>query len=158
MSNDLAPTNTARRYNPALVVADFTATGALLYTGLTPEGLAKVTELARKGYTHASIATSLGISPSAWRRLRTDNPEAAEAFETGRAALDDHYTDKLNHHVDEGNLVALLAAMKFKLGYRDNGPTDNAGNGPQVNITFVNPAAPGDVAKLIGDIPPPEDK
>lgn len=163
MSNEtlpVAPPNSARRCDLSVVVMESTPTGALTYTGLTPKGLELAREFSSKGYTHAAFAARAGISMKGWVAIRERDSNAFNAWEEGRAILDSRYTDKLNKHVDEDNLTALLAAMKFKLGYRDTGPTDpNNGTGPTINIQINAPLPATEVTSLIGEIPPlPEDQ
>lgn len=156
MANEVS---TSRKYDPSLVLVEFTPTGALQYKGLTEKGLALVREIAAKGYSHESIARRLGISKEGWRALRERCPEVQEAYEAGRTVIEEEVNDTILGHMRAGQLNAAIFYAKGRLGWRETGPQDPAqGQGTTVNITLTTPAAPGDIAKLIGQIPPEEDQ
>ncbi|HMN37311.1 MAG TPA: hypothetical protein PKD49_06320 [Hyphomicrobium sp.] len=147
----------ARKYDPRYVVAEFTPTGAMIYSGLTEAGLQVVEDAAAEGLSHESIATLLGIRTASWADVRRRHQDAMEAFVAGRARYDTKLKRQLNKHIDEGNLTGIIWGMKSILGYREVGPAD--GSNPaaaNINITINAPMGDDEWKKMI-DVTP-EDK
>ncbi len=145
-----ADTNQGRKADPRLVLTTFTPTGALLYPGLTADGLLTVEAYARAGHTLGSLEARLGLSSKGFLALRKRCPEVQGAWDLGRSLLDNELTDILLKQARDGNTTAVIFAMKAKLGYRDVGATDpNAGSGPTVNINLTAPMTDDEWTKLV---------
>jgi len=118
-------------------------------------GIALVETLARAGHDVVTLAGRLGIRHETFADIRRRQPEVAEAWARGRAAMGDEINDLLLDNARKGNMTAAIFLAKGRLGWREIGQADPShGSGPTVNITLVSPAAPGDVAKIIGEVPP----
>lgn len=142
--------NQARKFDPRYVLAAFTDTGALTYTGLTPAGLRLVTKYAREGHNVDSCARALGIGRSTFADLRKRAADVADAWASGRAILDDEINDTLLKHMREGSLPAAIFYAKGRLHWRETGPADpTAQQGSTVNITLNAPMSDADFARLI---------
>lgn len=124
---------------------------------LTPRGREEVKRIVAAGAGNTGIARLLRISPDSVSPLLARDPLMQEAVNDGLAALDQDLTSGLLEQFHKGNAVAGMFLAKTKLGWREGeAPSHVPRATPQVavNITLVNPAAPGDVAKIIGEIPP----
>lgn len=140
----------ARNYDKRFVVARFTEAGSLTYDTLTPDGLVLVEEFARKGHSVKSLCRVLGIHYATFRELRRRVTEVADAWDHGRASLDDEVNDVLLRHMREGNLSAAIFYAKGRLGWREVGPADGeAAAAPTVNINISAPLSDEQFAKMV---------
>ncbi|PPD29022.1 MAG: hypothetical protein CTY20_07910 [Hyphomicrobium sp.] len=144
-----------RLYNPDYITATSPRgrAGGMSYT-VNEAGIALVEELARAGHDVVTLAGRLGIRHETFADIRRRQPEVAEAWARGRAAMGDEINDLLLDNARKGNMTAAIFLAKGRLGWREVGPADAAQAAPTVNITLVSPAAPGDVARIVGELPP----
>lgn len=105
-----------------------------------PAGLKKIETMAANGHPAPDIAASLGCSGEALRMARKRQPEVAEAFERGHAALETELTHILLGHARDGNVTAAIFLAKARLGWRDQGPSPEGG-GQRVNVQINMPSA-----------------
>lgn len=88
---------------------------------ITEAGLACVEESARDGLAFGPIARRLGIDHNTLLRLCDRDPRVAEAYERGRAGLEEWITSALVEKAKSGETVALIFLAKARLGWRDRG-------------------------------------
>lgn len=107
---------------------------------LTAEGYKLVEALSAKGHSLATIAKAIGMQTKDFQHLRVRDPAAQEAVDRGRALMVDRYVSKLEQHINDGNVTALIFALKALGGLREGEPLPGASAKPttavQVNITI----------------------
>lgn len=121
------------------------------------QGLELIYRLANDGQPLTTIAEMLGMGGDTFADLRKRQPEAEDAVRRGRSRVVGDMTRVLITKAMRGEDVPLLFALKTLGGFREGVPVEGATPQVAVNIQLVTPAAPGDVVKIIGEIPPPPD-
>lgn len=132
-------------------------TGGLSYH-INDKGLQAIYDMAFAGVPLTTIAEQLGISHDAFAAIRKRQPEAEDAVRRGRSRVVGDMTRVLIKKALDGNTVELLFALKTLGGFREGVPVEGGTPAVAVNIQLVTPAAPGDVTKIIGNIPPHDDE
>ena len=97
------------------------------------EGLDVIERMAAEGQDFRSIAKQLGCSGKSLQECRKRQPEVADAFERGHAALADELTHHLLHAARKGNIVAAIFLAKARLGWRE-GNTQEARTNIVINL------------------------
>lgn len=105
---------------------------------LPPNGLEIIRDAASNGVPETKLARALGMSWEAWKRIRTENPEARQAWEEAKAVEHDELFGMLMRAArgapaefdDAGNCVraeqapqlrAVEILWKTRHGYREQG-------------------------------------
>lgn len=122
------------------------------------KGLQAIYDMAFAGVPLTTIAENLGVSHDTFALIRKRQPEAEDAVKRGRSRVVGDMTRVLINKALDGNTVELLFALKTLGGFREGVPVEGGAPAVAVNIQLVTPAAPGDVVKIIGDIPPADDE
>lgn len=104
---------------------------------LTPEGYRVVARLSAKCYSKQAIATAFGVSEKTLRDMLKESPEAQEAFQAGRAALENRLSSNLLRQSDSGNVIATIFALKAICGWKDDG----GGAEIKPNLVVIMPGA-----------------
>lgn len=86
---------------------------------ITDAGIDAVEEAAREGLGYGAVAQRLQIDRETLMRLRERDPRVNNAFDRGRAALEEKIASKLIEKADKGDTVALIFLAKARLGWRD---------------------------------------
>jgi hypothetical protein len=115
-------------------------------------GLEKIRDLASRGHTEKDVARALGMSASTWTRLKNETPEAQDALDQGRSVEHLKLYGKLMEKAMNGDIIAILFALKTRHGYRELVDVSQVN---AVQIVFQIPAAldPAEYAKLITKAP-----
>ena len=103
---------------------------------LTADGLVLVEKLGRAGSTQNYIASKLGVTQGAFKKLlgrAEEETEARLAWERGRAAHEQDIIRQLLAH-GKKNVVALIFYSKAKLHWKENEP--DAGFTSNIQITL----------------------
>jgi hypothetical protein len=115
-------------------------------------GLAKITDLASRGFSERDISRALGVSQSTFTRFKSEDEAVQDALDAGRSIEHLALYGKLYEKAMGGDIVALLFLLKCRHGYRE---TLDITQTNAVQIVFQIPAAlaPDDYAKLITKAP-----
>lgn len=143
--------DSVRKWDPRYVVGVPNAVGNnITYETLTPEGLVLTEEYARKGHSIKSLCRVLGIHYASFRELRRRNDAVNDAWENGRACLDNEVNDLILNEARKGNLTAAIFYSKGRLGWREVGPAEGeSAQAPTVNINISAPLSDEQFAKMI---------
>lgn len=101
-------------------------------------GLDCIRELASRGVSTRSIASSLGISKKQLEQAIENDPAVAAAYEQGHAAIEQTVVANLLKQSNEGSIAATIFLAKNFCGMSDNGPV---GKSAGTNIQIVLPGA-----------------
>lgn len=102
---------------------------------LPKNGLAKITDLASRGFSEKDIGRALGMSSNTWTRIKNEDPAARDALDEGRCKEHEQLFGTLFHMaVVEKNLIALIFLLKARHGYSDAGITMDGRNTIVINL------------------------
>lgn len=119
-------------------------------------GLKIVEELAARGVAVPTIAKALRMGKETFRRVRDRQPEVQEALDRGRAIEHDRLVAKLHELAMDGNVTAVIFALKARHSYREGEPLEGGGSAVQVNINLPSAMTPEDYRKMV-DVTPKGD-
>lgn len=119
---------------------------------ITEAGLTLVRKLASDGVALSTIAKSLRLDPTTFRKMRKADETLADAVETGRAAMETELVGILMEQARAGALVPCLFLLKTMRGFVEGKPPEGAG-GHVTNIIIPAAMTPGEFAKVI-DVTP----
>lgn len=111
---------------------------------LTEDERAKVIRAIRRGASGVSIARALRINYATWKRVKTEDEEIASALSEKLAMEEIELSNVLIEKAKEGDITALMFALKTRHGYRDHG----AVNGGEDNRVAIQINLPGPSASL----------
>lgn len=116
---------------------------------ITDAGKVLVRRLAANAHNLDTIAQVLGISRRALGRAFEAQADLKEAFDAGRAALEQELAASLLEKARAGNVTCAIFLLKAQCGWRDTGVAD--ARGPSVAVQINLPAAMTEAAyvKLI---------
>lgn len=86
---------------------------------LPADGLAKIKDLASRGFSEKDIARSLGTTAKTFSRLKSENVAVVDALDEGRSVEHQALYGKLYEKAMNGEIVALLFLLKCRHGYRE---------------------------------------
>jgi hypothetical protein len=114
-------------------------------------GLAKITDLASRGFSEKDIARSLGMAPGTWTRIKTEDPAAQDALDEGRSVEHQAIYGTLFAKAIAGDTLACMYLLNTRFGYREKPDVTQA----NVQIVFQIPGAldPVEYARLIAKAP-----
>lgn len=124
---------------------------------LPANGLQVIRDLASNGVQETVLAKALGMDVKTWQKIRVDDPEANAAWLEAKCLEQDKLVGSLFRQAvgapaeydAEGKLIraeqppfapAGMFLLKTRHGYREQGPSDGASEGPKVNLVFNLPA------------------
>ena len=116
---------------------------------VTPEGVARVRELAAGGHPLYGIAATLGTTRAALQGARKRQPELQAALDGGHAALEAELVHCLLEAARKGQYACAMFLLKTRCGYRETGPVDGGPEGVVVNISIPDPMSKAEFAKII---------
>ena len=122
---------------------------------LTQKGLNAVKDCVSKGGGKAALVRLLRVDRETIGNLIERDPRMQVAIDEGTAEYDAYLTSQIEKIGEsEKQWSAFLALGKVKLGWREGDAPDHLPRPSpvQVNIQLVQPAAPGDLAKLVGEL------
>ncbi|EQB00238.1 hypothetical protein L288_18545 [Sphingobium quisquiliarum P25] len=111
---------------------------------LTDDERTKVIRAIRRGASGISIARALRINYRTWQRVKADDEEIASALSEVLAMEEIELRNVLIDKAKEGDVTALMFALKTRHGYRDHG----AVNGGDDNRVAIQINLPGPSASL----------
>lgn len=113
------------------------------------DAVALIQRMAAGAHNLETIATALGVSRRALGRRFEADPDLKDAFDAGRAALEQELASMLLERARGGNVTCMIFLLKAQLGWRDTG--HDAAKGPAVAVQINLPAAltPADYARQI---------
>ena len=111
-------------------------------------GLAKIRDLASRGFSEKDIARALGMSQHTFTKRKDEDPALVDALDEGRSIEHQALYSKLMEKAMGGDIVALLFLLKCRHGYREVSDVTSRNT---VSITFTLPGAldPAAYAKLV---------
>lgn len=116
-------------------------------------GLKVVEELAERGVAVATIAKALRMGKDAFMGCRQRQPEVQEALDRGRAKEHDKLVAKLHELAMEGNVTAVIFALKARHAYREGEAPEGGGTNVQVNINLPSAMTPEEYQRMV-DVTP----
>jgi len=93
----------------------------------------------RKGVPETKLAQALGINYRTWMRVREEDERIADALAETRKIEEEELVSLLLDKARDGDLTAMIFALKSRHGYRDMG-TPGGGVEQRVNVTINLPA------------------
>jgi len=116
-------------------------------------GLKVVEELAERGVAVATIAKALRMGKDAFMGCRQRQPEVQEALDRGRAKEHDRLVAKLYELAMEGNVTAVIFALKARPAYREGEAPEGGSTNVQVNINLPSAMTPEEYKRMVGVTP-----
>lgn len=116
---------------------------------LKPGAYKRIEALASEGHALGSIARSLGMSRRAFQEVRKRDPEAQDAFETGKAVDEALVANVLRAKALSGDTVAMLFWLKTRHGYREGDPAQASGPSVQINLALPSPKSQEEYMRTI---------
>ena len=151
---------TAKRNKSAREVMVVPGTGTTQSpTRLTALALERVEALAQTGLSQNAIAALLGVGEDGWKTAMKQQPDAAEAFARGRAALERQLVATLVARAQKSD-TCLIFALKNLHGWRSEGGIrgEEQRQAPLVQINLPDPRDRDEYLKLVtGRIVEPTD-
>jgi len=111
---------------------------------LTDDERTKVIRAIRRGASGISIARALRVNYRTWMRVKAEDDEIASALSEVLAMEEIELRNVLIEKAKDGDLTALMFALKTRHGYRDHG----AVNGGDDNRVAIQINLPGPTASL----------
>ena len=101
--------------------------------------LVQAEELAGLGLNEKEICISIGVSQASLTNQKRKNLALLGALSKGKAFHHAKLARKLQEHIDEGSLKALIFKLKTRYGYRETGiPETEVQEAPRAGgITFI---------------------
>lgn len=93
----------------------------------------------RKGVPETKLAQALGINYRTWMRVREEDERIADALAETRKIEEEELVSLLLDKARNGDLTAMIFALKSRHGYRDMG-TPGGGVEQKVNVVINLPA------------------
>ena len=120
---------------------------------LKDDALALIQRMAAGAHNLDTIASALGLSRRALGRRFEADPVLKEAFDAGRASLEQELASLLLEKARGGNVTCAIFLLKAQCGWRDTGA--DVARGPTVAVQINLPAALSEAAynKLIEEKP-----
>ncbi|MEO0487543.1 MAG: hypothetical protein AAF092_16690 [Pseudomonadota bacterium] len=116
-------------------------------------GLKVVEELAERGVAVATIAKALRMGKDAFMGCRQRQPEVQEALDRGRANEHDKLVAELHELAMEGNVTAVIFALKARHAYREGEAPEGGSTNVQVNINLPSAMTPEEYQRMV-DVTP----
>lgn len=116
---------------------------------LPANGVDIIKDCASRGVRESEIARALGMSMPTWRRIREEDPKAAEAYQEAKAVELDSLVGKLYEKAMDGDSAAAMFLLKSRHGYRDHGPADGDDSRVNINLTLPTSLDPDKYQRLI---------
>lgn len=105
---------------------------------LTDDERTKVVRAIRRGASGISIARSLRVNYRTWMRVKAEDEEIASVLSEVLAMEEIELRNVLIDKAKQGDITALMFALKTRHGYRDHG-TPNGGDDNRVAIQINLP-------------------
>ncbi|MEX0906250.1 MAG: hypothetical protein WD604_14540 [Balneolaceae bacterium] len=106
---------------------------------LPKDGLNIIRRLGKRGVSEVDIASALGMSYKTWKRIKDENPEAAQAIREARMKEESELVGVLYEAATtDKNLTAAMFLLKTRHGYKEGAEQLNAN---QVNVQITLPGA-----------------
>jgi hypothetical protein len=103
--------------------------------------------MAAGGFNLNAIAAALGTSRRSLGRVFEAHAEVREAFDDGRAMLEQELASLLLEKARGGNVTCAIFLLKAQCGWRDTGTDASAGPAVAVQINLPGAMSPAEYAR-----------